>query len=376
MIDTLLLTQDFPPEVGGTQTYAHEVAVRLASRGRIRVIAPSRSGSVSVDATFPFEVERVAASPDLFFLSARASVRRAVREGYRRAFCVQWTGALAALAGRRLDPGFEIHVAAHGRELLFNPLPGPFAGVYDRLRRRVLGRANGVYPVSRYTADLALDLGVAAERIHVVSNGADPLRFKPTDRHEARRRFSLPNNPVILTLCRLVSRKGVDTVIRSFRSVLVAWPEATLIVAGDGPERSSLERLAADIGVSTHVRFLGSVPYDQVPALFSAADVFALVPRESRPDVEGFGLVYLEASACEIPVIGARSGGIPDAVIDGVTGLLVPPDDPEGLAAALEHVLRHENIALTLGEAGRRHVLEYANWDRMVERLLAAFDGH
>lgn len=376
MIDTLLLTQDFPPDVGGTQTYAHEVAIRLATRGRTRVIAPSRPGSGSIDSSAGFEVERIATSPNLFFWAARASVRRAVREGFRRAFCVQWMGALAAGAGRRLDPAFEVHIAAHGRELLFNPFPQPLANVHGRVLRRTLGKATGVYPVSRFTAELARDLGVPAARIHVVPNGADPHRFKPLDRHEARRHFGLPNHPVILTLCRLVARKGVDTVLRAFASVLTNLPGSTLVVAGDGPERSSLEALAVDLGVSDHVRFLGSVPYDRVPDLFSAADVFALVPRESRPDVEGFGLVYLEASACGIPVIGARSGGIPDAVIDGVTGLLVHPDDPEGLAAAIEHLLGHENIALTLGEAGRRHVLEFANWDRMVDRLVAAFDEH
>lgn len=375
MHDTLLLTQDFPPELGGTQTYAFEIARRLAKRGRLRVVAPYRAGCEEFDAVSGVETVRVAADPNRFFLAARSATLHAARDGFVQAFCVQWSAALPALAARRRFPRFAVHVAAHGRELLFNPLPPPLSAIYDAIRRRVVSRAHGLYPVSRYTADLLRALGAPDSRIRVLPNGTDPDRFRPMDRFLARRRFGLDHHPVILTLCRLVPRKGVDTLLRAFAALQADHPGARLVVGGDGPERNALETLAASLGIAGLTRFVGAVDHALLPELLSAADVFVLVPRERRPDVEGFGLVYLEASACEVPVVGSRTGGIPDAVLDGVSGLLVAPDDPDAVAATVDRILSDPGMARQLAEGGRRHVLDFGNWDRVVDRLVDGLEG-
>lgn len=375
-MDVLIISQDFPPDVGGTQTYASEIARILSATHRVRVIAPVVPGCDEFDKDQPFEIVRVRGGRNAFGFLSRKAIRRAVRvDGFRTAFCIQWTAAMAAVAVRRREPALRIHLAAHGRELLFRPYRR-FGGVaYNRVRRNVLLSVDAVYPVSRYTATLVRAAGVPPDRIHTVRNGADPTIFRPLDGRAFRRKLRARSRPVLLVLCRLVRRKGVDVVICAMPDILTDNPDALLIVAGDGPERSALEKLAGRQGVADSVLFIGPVPYEDLPVCFSAADVFLLTPRHMPPDVEGFGLVYLEAGACELPVIGSRTGGISDAVQDGVTGLLVPPDDPAAVAAAVHLLLSEPSVARDFGRAGRAHVLDYANWNRVVETLLTHFGG-
>jgi phosphatidylinositol alpha-1,6-mannosyltransferase len=176
----------------------------------------------------------------------------------------------------------------------------------------------------------------------------------------------------MVSLCRLVPRKGIDTVLEALPAIFKAVPEVQYIVAGDGPDRTRLERLAERLGVTPLVRFLGLVPDDQVAPLLHMADVFVMPAREERPDVEGFGLVFLEANACGTPVIGSTSGGIPDAVVDGETGLLVPPLAPGPLADAAIRLLNDADLRGRLGRAGRERVLREGTWERVVAQLSAS----
>jgi phosphatidylinositol alpha-1,6-mannosyltransferase len=202
-----------------------------------------------------------------------------------------------------------------------------------------------------------------------VPNGTDPERFRPLDASSLRNALALTDTSVVLTVSRLVPRKGIDTVLRALPEVLDAVPSLTYLVVGTGPDRERLERLATNLGIRPHVHFTGHVPFDDLPRYYNAADVFAMPSREASPDVEGFGLVFLEAGACGIPVIGARTGGIPDAIQDGETGLLVPPSSPEALANALTRLLSSPDLAHRLGEQGRRHVVQEANWDHVADQL-------
>jgi phosphatidylinositol alpha-1,6-mannosyltransferase len=281
---------------------------------------------------------------------------------------------MAAVAARRGTTGVRIHLAAHGRELLFHPFGPVTRIVYSNIRRRVLNAVDMIHPVSRYTAGLVEKEGVPRDRIHTVSNGTDPATFRPTDGRAVRRSMHAGSRPVLLTLCRLVRRKGVDIVIRAMPDILTDHPETLLLVAGEGPERRVLERLAHHEGVADSVRFLGAVPYAALPEYLSAADVFVLTPRHVPPDVEGFGLVYLEAGACERPVIGTRTGGIGDAVRDGVTGLLVPPENARAVAGAVHLLLSDPSVAREFGRAGRSHALDHANWERVVSTLVGCFE--
>jgi len=370
----LLVTQDFPPDVGGIQTYSWELSRRLAARAEaLHVVAPARPGAASVDASVPFPVQRVRGRPDLLPLTALAAVPRLARRAQPHvAFHAQWQTVGASVLARMLT-GWprRIVCAAHGRELLFNPLPDTLGAraAYDRVRRGLLQQVDAFLPVSRYTGGLLSDLGVPAARRHVVPNGTDPERFRPVDGASLRRRLGLADHPLLLTVGRLVQRKGIDTMLRALPSVAEAAPQVQYLVAGTGPDRDRLTHIARAHDMTDRVRFLGQVPHDELPQYYSAADVFVMPSREAPPDVEGFGLVFLEANACGTPVIGARSGGIPDAVVDGETGLLVPPSSPEALAQAATSLLTDADRRAALGEHGRHRAATTLNWDRIGERI-------
>jgi phosphatidylinositol alpha-1,6-mannosyltransferase len=363
----LFITQDFPPDIGGIQTYASEIAPRLASWTKdFVVVAPKRPKSDQIDAQFTFAVHRLLARPDLLVLPATVALPRIARRTRADvAFHAQWQTVPASLFARKLT-GYpkKIVVAAHGRELLFNPYEAePFHGTYERARRNTMRRVDRFVAVSRYTASLLEDLHVQPERIEVVNSGTDPAYFRPLDAGELKNRLQLEGQRVLLTVARLVERKGVDTTLRALPRVIASVPDLTYLIVGQGPDQSRLEMLAKELGVSANVRFVGRVPYAELPLYYNACDAFVMPSRNEPPDVEGFGVVFLEANACNKPVIGAYSGGIPDAIIEGETGLLVPPNDPDALATAILKLVGNQEYAKRLGEQGRESVLRRGHWD-------------
>lgn len=370
-----LITQDFPPEVGGIQTYSVELARRFqGSLGACVVLAPAVAGAHSWDAEQPFRIVRCNGGADLLFAAlvpALASLR--ARGEVDVVLHAQWQTLPATLALRRSGLLRGVFVAAHGRELLLRPM-GTWPrvqAVYDDMRRALLRAADGVFPVSRYTAQLVLGAGVPAERCHVVPNGTDPEHFRPMAVDALRARLGLEGRSVLLFAGRLKPNKGVDTVIAALPEIAGSQPEVVFVVVGEGEDEPRLRALAAQHGVLERCRFLGRVPWSALPEYYNLADVFVTLSREEPPSVEGFGLVFLEASACGRAVIGARSGGIPDAIVEGETGLLVDPGDPSAFAAQATALLADPALRSRLGAAGRAHVLLAGNWDTVHDRLLA-----
>lgn len=356
----VLVSQDFPPTTGGIQTYASELAARFATRlDAFAVVAPQHPEAEAFDRQAPYPVYRSRLPSDLLVLSPL--VRRAVRDtGATATLHAQWQTALAALRLRRAGRLHTVGVAAHGRELL---LAGPpaFGPLYDAWRNASLRRADAVLAVSGYTAGLARALGVAPARLRVVPNGVRPLSLPAAVRSDG---------PVLLTVARLVRRKGVADVLDAVARLVPRYPALRYHVVGNGPERTALEAQAARLGLGAHVRFEGTLRDDALAALYARADVFALPPRTLAPDVEGFGLVYLEAGTAGLPVVATRSGGIPDAVVDGETGLFVPEGDPVALAEALARLFDDAALRTRLGDGGQARALRFT-WDRTADALLS-----
>jgi phosphatidyl-myo-inositol dimannoside synthase len=372
-----LVSQDFPPALGGIQTFSLRTAEELARNGElVYVVAPTHAGDRETDARLPFPVVRVPIRPDLLVIGLIPRLRNLyARERIDVALHAQWPTALTSLLARRLT-GYpkRVAIALHGRELAFNPLPRPLAPGYDRLRRRALQGADLLLPNSRFTADLARGLSPALHPTDPIGMGVDVDHFVPVDRQEARGALGIGEGPVLLTVCRLVPRKGVDAVIGAVAELARTYPGVQYVVAGDGPDRERLVAQAARLGVAEHVRFLGRVPHDDLPLLYGACDVSVMTPREDPVDVEGFGIVYLEAGACERPVVGTRAGGIPDAVADGESGLLVPPGDAAALTSALERLLSDYALARRLGQQGRERVLTRFRWAHVAGRIRDAMN--
>jgi phosphatidylinositol alpha-1,6-mannosyltransferase len=370
----LVVTQDFPPAVGGIETYTAELVRRWAQRdSRVEVVAPDLPEAASVDEPLPLPVTRVATRPDLLPLLGLPTILRRIRALRPDVtFHAQWqTVGAAVLARRLMGIPRRIVCAAHGRELLFNPADGVpgLQTAYDALRRLLLRGPDLFTPVSRYTAGLLQECGVPSSRSRVVPNGTDPDRFRPLDAAPLRKSLGLVDDRVLLTVGRLVPRKGIDTTLRALPAVLDAVPDLTYLVVGTGPDRDRLEQLADDLGIRPHVHFAGYVDADALPRYYNLADAFVMPSRESPPDVEGFGLVFLEAGACGVPAVGARTGGIPDAIQDGKTGLLVPPSSPDALANTLTHLLTSPDFARRLGKQARRYAVDEASWDHVADRL-------
>lgn len=365
----LLLTQDFPPDVGGTQTYAYENARRLSEMcSDFAVLAPQVEGAATVDAEVPFDVIRVPATYDTLSIKAWPYL---VRLGSRfdTTLHVQWPTALATVLARPFGGPQRIFIASHARELLMAPLPPLVQPAYDAVRSWLLQRADGHVPVSHFTAGLLRDHGVDPSTVTVVLNGTDPDVFHPMPSDDLRRTLGVEEKRVIITVGRLILRKGVNTVLRALPRIREEVPNVAYLVVGDGPDRDQLVALADQLGVSDVVQFLGRVPYEDVPRYLCAGDVFAMPSHQKPPDVEGLPIVFFEASACGLPIIGADTGGIADAIVDGKTGFLIPPEDPDALADRLIPLLSTPERADEMGRRGRRRVVEEASWDHVADRL-------
>jgi phosphatidyl-myo-inositol dimannoside synthase len=263
-------------------------------------------------------------------------------------------------------------VYAHGNEVLNAMQPG------GQKLQVALQRADRVLAVSHFTANLVQKAGVSSDRIEIVHPGCNSEHFRPlAPRMDLRQKLlgDRYKDQVILTVGNLVPRKGHDMVIRALPRLRTTVSDVKYIIIGEAfgedPYRNQLENLAIGLGVRDCVIFAGNVSAEDLPDIYALADVFVMASREQLDacDVEGFGMVFLEASACAKPVVGGRSGGIPDAIVDGITGLLVNPHDPEDIANALARLLSNSDLATRFGQEGRSWVVKYFGWDRVADQV-------
>lgn len=369
MSRTLIVTNDFPPRPGGIQAFVHGLALRRPA-GSVVVYAPAWRGAAEFDARQPFPVVR---HPTSVMLPVPAVARRACEIARaERCDSVLFGAAapLGLLAPTLRRAGVDRVVAlTHGHEAGWTVVPGA-----RRLLRRIGDVVDVVTYLGEYTrARLARVLSAdAVARMARLAPGVDEQVFRPgAGGAEIRARYHLADRPVVVCVSRLVPRKGQDTLLRAWPRVLRAVPDAALLLVGGGPYRARLEALADRLGVRSSVRFTGSVPWEELPAHYDAGDVFAMPCRTRLGglDVEGLGIVYLEASATGLPVVAGDSGGAPDAVLDGETGHVVPGRSVDAVAARLIDLLSDPDGARALGEKGRCWVEREWRWDLVAARL-------
>ncbi|QQR91251.1 MAG: glycosyltransferase family 4 protein [Myxococcales bacterium] len=370
----LMLTPNFPPQTGGVQNYALELAFAFSELcSEFEVLAPKSPGSEQVDRELPFKIKRKSIWGDNFSLSGILPARRASRH-FDAVFATHWSAAYAALIAG--DQNWAVGCAVHGKELFFRPLEKiwPAQKVYDHIRKTALKQCPLLFPVSRFTADLLKKYEVKEDRIITVPNGVNTERYKPGDSTQLREGLGLVSKTVLLTVGRLVERKGVDTVLKSLATIKDEHKDLEYLIVGDGPERSKLEALSQKLGLSEQVRFMGAVTSKALLEFYQLADLFVMAPRDIRGDVEGFGLVFLEASACGKAVLGTRSGGVPDAVLDGVTGVLVSPDNSMELARVLDDLIKNKDKRDALGTAGFEFANQQGSWKGRAHTIVESFE--
>ncbi len=239
------------------------------------------------------------------------------------------------------------------------------------LTQRVYRSAALAIANSKNTASILQRFGVPARRIRIVYPGVDVQRFTPDiDGRSVRRQFAPKGETLILSVGRLQRRKGHDTTIRAIAALRERSVNVRYVIVGDGEDLRYLQDLASTLGVADSVVFAGEISADQLPAFYSACDVFVLANRIEQGDIEGFGIVFLEAASAGKPSIGGRSGGVPEAVADGETGLLVSGTDVPELAAAIERLAGDHTVRERMGRQGRDRARRSFTWQAAAQHML------
>ncbi|MEV1021416.1 glycosyltransferase family 4 protein [Streptomyces sp. NPDC050264] len=373
---TLVVTNDFPPRPGGIQAFLHNMALRLDPERLVVYASTWKRGREGAEATAAFDAEQpftVVRDRTTMLLPTPGVTRRAVGLLQEHGCTSVWFGAAAPLGlmapALRRAGARRIVATTHGHEAGWAQLPA------SRSLLRRIGESTdtitylGEYTRSRIAAALT---PAAAGRMVQLPPGVDEKTFHPGSGGDlVRARLGLSQRPVVVCVSRLVPRKGQDTLILSMPRILAAVPDAVLLIVGGGPYEKDLRKLAEETGVADSVRFTGAVPWAELPAHYGAGDVFAMPCRTRRGglDVEGLGIVYLEASATGLPVVAGDSGGAPDAVLDGETGWVVRGGVPEEAADRIVALLGDPELRRRMGERGRSWVEERWRWDLLAERL-------
>lgn len=351
VVNIALLTMDFPPSVGGVQQYLFELSRRIGRSCHLTIVVPN--GNPIHISEEPFHFESVPSATPFHLARALASLRPQL-----------------TIVGHA-HPRMLLPAAILRRPYIAIAYGNDFEAAQVRwhapIFNRLLASADSLVTISRANAQRLRELGMPTSEI--LYPGTDPERFMPPILPPA-------GPPVLLTVARLVPRKGIDTVLRTLPSLLNRHPKLQYWIVGDGPARASLAQLAMELGLLHAVQFKDSVSDAELPEVYRKATIFVMPSRSDycAASVEGFGIVYLEASASGLPVVAARSGGAAEAVIEDETGLVVPPDDSLALTQALVRLLEDPDLRQRMGRAGRRWVETEMNWDRVGRQFLSIID--
>lgn len=362
------------PFVGGAELFLRAIAERLRDRFDFVIVTSRLRRSLpAVERAPGVTVVRVGFGTALDkFLYLAAAPLRALRLGrFDVVHAVMVSGgafAAAAYLKTRRVPSLLTLQDGDSEEYVRRYL-GPLFATYAPLHRRF----DRVHAISSYLAQRAVRYGVEADAITVVPNGCDPHLFDeaPPQLGDAalRRDLRLDGTRVVVSVSRLVLKNGIDRLLQAFPAILREIPEGALLLVGEGEDRPALERLAGELGIAARVRFVGAVPHATVARYLRLAEVFA------RPSLsEGLGTAFLEAMACGLPVVGTRTGGIPDFLIDERTGLFCDPARPDTIASAIVRLLRDGALAAELGRAGRTLVSDRYRWEAVAAQIGALYD--
>jgi phosphatidylinositol alpha-1,6-mannosyltransferase len=369
MPDALMVTSSFLPGRGGIESYLAELCAEL--KPRLAVIAQAeRDGEKLPDdlgySTLPYDGTMLLPTRRI----AQAIVERCRElDTNKVVFGTPWP--LVLLAPRLVRAGIAYSVIVHGAEML---VPSAIPILQRRLAAGLAG-ADLLLPVSRYTADRLRAFlernALPVPHVDLLRAKVDLERFRPdADDGTTRNRYGIGDGPLVLCFGRLVKRKGVHRAIAAMSEISQRVPGAQLVVAGTGPELRNLQKHALD--VDAPIIFLGRVPDADAAALYAGADVFLLpvVDRYRGLEIEGLGVVLLEAGACETPSVTGRSGGTPEAVIDGETGFVIDAADPRALTDAVVRLLSDADLRAGMGRAARKHVAREFSRNRVPGSLL------
>jgi len=367
---TLVLAEFFLPQVGGSINWMVNTYGRYP-KGEVVFFAQECEGDTILDPTLPFPVQRFPfnfVSCDPTVPSAWSKLFSFLRKvwnvcgeyGIQQIHCAKVLPEGLIARGIRSLNSIPYVIYAHGEEIKFCQT----SRILRWIMVRVYNDASVIIANSANTKRLLEEVGVRSSHIHIIHPGVNAEDFEVKDGQGLgiRQRYKL-ESPVLVTVGRLQRRKGQDMVIRSLPNVRRVFPMVKYLIVGDGEEKAYLQNLAYECGVADSVIFAGSVPDAELAAHYAAGDVFIMANRQIGEDIEGFGMVYLEAGALGKPVIGGTSGGTGDAIVDGVTGLRVDGTNLDDIATAIITLFSDGECAARMGQNGQRRVKEEFSWD-------------
>lgn len=358
----LLVTNDLGPRAGGIESFVLSLVERVP-KGCLIIYTSTQKGSAPFDAQLLERFGAVVIRDRAKILLPTPRVNhRAVKILKQYQIKTVWFGAAAPLAlmARQLRTCGATNIVAlsHGHEIWWAKIP-----VLKQLLRKIIKDVDHLGYLGQFTKGEIVKASNQIDKLVQIAPGIDTDHFMPKSaRADLIKKYRLEDRRVIVSVGRLVHRKGQDKLIESLPKILQSFPEAVLLLVGEGPIKQMLKNTAKQLGVTNNVIFAGRVQHIDLPDYICLGEVFAM-PVRSRfagLEVEGLGIVYLEASACALPVIVGNSGGATDAVIDSVTGLLVDGSDTDQIADAVCKLLTDQSRAKAMGLAGRGWVIE--NW--------------
>jgi len=385
---TFLLTDEFPPIQTGVARMMGEIARRYP-RGELLVSTGQHRDSQDTDARFtaagatgavidrlPIPSRTLKSLPGLLFWSRRvATLARQHKPRFAWCDSIRPCAYPAKWAHERV--GVKYGVLVHGGDLLKELHAIHHSALARKTAKVLLGSAEAVVANSQWTREQAqkvlreLGLDPLAEQVKLVPLGTDPEQFRPgLDAREVRARYRLNGDSWVITVARLETYKGIDMALKAVAECRRGGFAVNYLVVGAGKKKKTYQKLAEELDIAAAVRFVGNVPDADLPLLLNASNAYIGVSRRADGTrVEGFGVALAEASACGLPVIAGQSGGLAEAVRDGETGLVVDPDDPVAVAAALKRLLEDQLLARRLGQGGRKAIETFYNWDRVIRDL-------
>lgn len=377
MANRLFLSVDFPPENGGIQNYVYGIVSHLNPQKTV-VLTSNRAGKDTYqpfDEKQSYKTYRIGITNKVSFLKQMiqlvvlffsvVSINRKHNFEELHFGNIMPIGIAAPLLKKVLRVDFYPYI--HGLDFLeskTNPLK-------FRLLMYSLKHATKIICNSNYTKSILLNSGIEKERLTVVHPGIPPKYAQTYDRKKLIEKYQLQDRIVLVTVGRLVKRKGHDKVIESIRELVKEYPEIKYVICGKGPERENLESIVRKYKLQQHVVFTGDIARNELEGLYSIARLFIMLNREIKEegDVEGYGIVFLEAGIHRLPVIGGNNGGVPDAIIDGHTGFLVNSSNQKEIFKVIETLLKDDSLTMQMGENGYKWVSENCLWEHRVALL-------
>jgi len=372
----LVFTTQFPPDVGGVETMSWQLSKQFHAQGiSVTVLAPELAGAVEFDATQDLGIKRFSLGGSDTIL-AKSKQKRDLVLMLRQCLdeqrpdgilCTGWDPCayIASLAAR---PRFPYFLIAHGMELMQLPLRFPARQSKAFLRRRTLKNARRIFAVSEFTRERVVALGVHRERVSVIPNGVETRPTLPANGVNGAKR-------ILMTVSRLVPRKGHDAVLRAMPRILEEMPDVLYRIVGTGPERDRLDSLSRALKIQSNVEFYGEVSDRKRDRLLTECDIFLLPTRQTPTDFEGLGIAVLEAMQNGKPVIVTRAGGVPELVDEGRTGIVIEPDSHEALAQATLEMLKSPERARQMGQNAKLLVEERYRWETIAGRYLSEIEA-